>query len=115
MATSTSTPEIPIPQPPPHWLLGNIPDIDSSQAMLSTMKLAKLYGPIVRTDINGVRYIRIGSQALAHEICDDERFEKKVSGPLREVRHLAGTAYKRTKGLFTAETAEPVRPDDPSH
>ncbi|KAK3677505.1 hypothetical protein LTR78_002355 [Recurvomyces mirabilis] len=79
----TSTPEIPIPQPSPHWLLGNIPDIDSSQAMLSTMKLAKLYGPIVRTDINGVRYIRIGSQALAHEICDDERFEKNVETNLR--------------------------------
>ena len=70
--------EVPIPQPPPHFLLGNLPDIEPSQLMLSVMKLAKLYGPIFRLDIAGTRTIRIGSQELCHEICDDERFEKML-------------------------------------
>lgn len=69
--------KIPIPQPPPHWLLGNVPDIDTSQLMLSFRRLAKLYGPIYRADIAGNRFVRIGSQELVHEVCDDERFEKK--------------------------------------
>jgi cytochrome P450 / NADPH-cytochrome P450 reductase len=45
--------------------------------MLSIMNLAKLYGPIFRTDINGTHFIRISTQELVHEVCDDERFEKK--------------------------------------
>ena len=69
--------ESPIPQPPPHWLLGNMKDLDSSQMMLSLMKLWKLYGPIYRTDIGGIRFIRLCTQELVHEVCDDERFEKQ--------------------------------------
>lgn len=83
--------EVSIPQPPPHWLLGNLPDIDSTQRLASTMSLFKLYGPIFKLDMGGKSVIQVGSHELVDELCDDERFEKWVSGPLWEVRNMAGT------------------------
>jgi cytochrome P450 / NADPH-cytochrome P450 reductase len=96
--------EVTIPQPPPSWLLGNLPDVDVSQMALSVRHLYKLYGPIFRIDIAGAHFVRLGSQELIHEVMDDERFEKKVSGALWEVRHITGT------GLFTSDTEEHVSP-----
>ncbi|KAK5681441.1 hypothetical protein LTS10_005971 [Elasticomyces elasticus] len=68
-----------------------MPDVDPLQLTVSLMKLARLYGPIFITEIGGTRFIRLCSQELVHEVCDDERFEKTVAGALWEVRHLTGT------------------------
>ncbi|KAK6392109.1 hypothetical protein LTR65_003881 [Meristemomyces frigidus] len=92
--------EIQIPQPPTHFGSGNVPDVDLSQLMASGRKLYKLYGPIYRLDLAGSHFVHIASQQLMNEVCDDERFEKKVSGPLWQARHLTGT------GLFTSDNEE---------
>ena len=96
------TQETPIPQPPPRWLLGNLPDIDPSQLVASTRRLFKLYGPIFKLDMHGRTVIHVGSHELIDELSDDERFEKYVSGALWQVRNLVGT------GLFTTNSNEHV-------
>jgi hypothetical protein len=55
--------------------------------------MIRRYGEIVKLQVpNGPKNGRlfIGSQRLVHEIADQERFEKVVSGALEEVRSLAG-------------------------
>lgn len=94
MATTTTSPRLrPIPQPPSRPLLGNLTDIDKDDAIGSITQLIRRYGEIVKLQVpNGPKNGRlfIGSQRLVHEIADQERFEKVVSGALEEVRRLAG-------------------------
>jgi hypothetical protein len=94
MATTTTSPRLrPIPQPPPRPLLGNLTDIDKEDAIGSITQMIRRYGEIVKLQVpNGPKNGRlfIGSQRLVHEIADQERFEKVVSGALEEVRSLAG-------------------------
>jgi hypothetical protein len=94
MATTTTSPRFrPIPQPPPRPLLGNLTDIDKEDAIGSITQMIRRYGEIVKLQVpNGPKNGRlfIGSQRLVHEIVDQERFEKVVSGALEEVRSLAG-------------------------
>lgn len=92
--------EIPIPQPPTHLFLGNLPDLDSSHMLATYMNMTKQYGPIFALDMVRARTIYCGSQALVNEICDDTRFEKLVAGPLAQVRNMAGS------GLFSANSWE---------
>ena len=95
---------VPIPQPPTHayGFLGNLPDIDPSFHLKSLWHLSELYGPIYQLDFISSRVIVISSYELAHEVFNDEHFEKFVSGPLKELRALSKDA------LFTAYNNEPV-------
>lgn len=95
---------VPIPQPPTHayGFLGNLPDIDPSFAIKSLRHMSELYGPIYQLDFVSRRVIVISSYELAHEVANDERFEKFVSGALQELRALSKDA------LFTARNHEPV-------
>ena len=95
---------VPIPQPPTHayGFLGNLPDIDPSFAIKSLRHLSELYGPIYQLDFISERVLLISSYELAHEVFNDERFEKYVSGSLKELRSLSKDA------LFTAHNYEPV-------
>ena len=89
------------PQPKTTPLLGNIPDIavDPVQAL---MRLARSYGPLFKIGIPGAQtMLVVGSQALAHEVCDEARFEKKVHSALEQLRSFVGD------GLFTAYNQEP--------
>jgi cytochrome P450/NADPH-cytochrome P450 reductase len=96
-----SSPSIPIPQPPPHPLVGNLPDIDASKGVFGLVEVAEQYGPIVRIQFFNRSTIVVSSQRLVNEVCDESRFGKVLGVSLRQVREFAGD------GLFTAETQEP--------
>lgn len=89
--------EIPIPHPPTHLFVGNLPDIDPSHMLVTYRNLTKQYGPIFALDMVRKRYVYCGSQALVNDICDESKFEKYVAGALGQVRNVTGT------GLFTAQ------------
>ena len=80
----------PIPQPPPRLLIGNLKELDPDTPSLSLARILKQYGPLVKLNIVGREVLIAGSQGIVHELCDQKRFEKVVSGALGEVRHLAG-------------------------
>eukprot|EP01113_Clastostelium_recurvatum_P037740 TRINITY_DN5547_c1_g1_i4.p1 TRINITY_DN5547_c1_g1~~TRINITY_DN5547_c1_g1_i4.p1 ORF type:complete len:1173 (-),score=234.29 TRINITY_DN5547_c1_g1_i4:17-3535(-) len=91
-----------IPQPKPDFIIGNVRDVDPEFPIESLMRLADTYGPIFRlTFPGGARPIFVSSQEIVTEICDDTRFEKAISRPLKNIRDLAGD------GLFTAYQNEP--------
>lgn len=59
--------------------------------MTSIVNLMKRYGPIMAMKFpkQPKPVIMVGSQELVHELCDQERFIKNVSGALQEVRSVA--------------------------
>ena len=88
-----------IPQPPQHMfgLLGNLPDIEAGFQSRSFWHLMDLYGPIYKLNLGtGKDTILVGSQPLANEVFDQERFVKIPTRNLYELRALLGD------GLFTA-------------
>lgn len=89
-----------IPQPKPNKLLGNLPDLNPDSPVMGMMELAKKYGPIFKLELPGREMLVISSQELVNELCDEQRFDKKVHTALRNIRDFAGD------GLFTAETQE---------
>ncbi|MFC7622751.1 bifunctional cytochrome P450/NADPH--P450 reductase [Microlunatus sp. GCM10028923] len=92
--------ETPIPQPRPRPGLGNLPDLDPERGIFGFVDLAQRYGPIFRLDLPGGRLVVLTSQELVDEVCDEQRFDKQLHAPLRQVRDFAGD------GLFTARTDE---------
>ncbi|KAG7001370.1 bifunctional cytochrome P450/NADPH P450 reductase [Physcia stellaris] len=94
---------VPIPQPPTHayGFLGNLPDVDPSFALKSLRHLSELYGPIYQLDLLSRKFVVVSSYQLAHEVCDDEHYEKIVTGQSTELRALSKDA------LFTAHNHEP--------
>ena len=92
---------IPIPQPPPRPVVGNLPDIDSAKGVLGLVEVAQQYGPIVRIQFFNRSVVAVSSQKFVNEVCDESRFGKVLGIALREVRQFAGD------GLFTAETESP--------
>jgi cytochrome P450/NADPH-cytochrome P450 reductase len=91
----------PIPGPRPRPLVANLPDIDTDAPVQSFMALAREYGPIYRLELGGREIVVLSSQELVNEVCNEERFDKKIHSALRNVRDFTGD------GLFTAETSEP--------
>ncbi|KAL2014367.1 hypothetical protein VTN00DRAFT_1892 [Thermoascus crustaceus] len=86
----------PIPGPWGVPLLGNIYDLDKDQPSHSLGRLADTYGPIFRLNTLGRVRVFVSSHELVDELCDEERFAKKVSGGLGEIRNGVHD------GLFTA-------------
>lgn len=88
----------PIPQPPTHLygVLANLPEIDPSFPLSSFWRLHALYGPIFQLDLVSRKVIVLSSYELAHEVMDDERFEKVITAGLKELRPLI------KDGLFSA-------------
>ncbi|MEJ8849339.1 bifunctional cytochrome P450/NADPH--P450 reductase [Variovorax rhizosphaerae] len=89
-----------VPQPPMKLLLGNLGELDSKAPIQSMMRLAREYGPIYKLTLAGKDVHVISSQELVNELCDESRFVKRISGPLKEIRAFAGD------GLFTAYNSE---------
>jgi cytochrome P450/NADPH-cytochrome P450 reductase len=84
-------------------LIGNVRDIDTSKPIESLIALAREYGPIFRLHTpGGVRIIASGAD-LSEELCDDTRFDKKVTGGLAGLRRGAAG-----NGLFTSDTDDPM-------
>lgn len=94
------TPLSEIPQPKEKFLLGNILEVSGETPVQSLMQLAREYGPIYQLAFPGRKQIFVSSFALTDELCDAQRFDKKVWSPLQNVRSFAGD------GLFTAHTQE---------
>ncbi|KAF2651941.1 cytochrome P450 [Lophiostoma macrostomum CBS 122681] len=92
---------LPIPQPPTRFLFGNLGDIDPENMPASMWKLADIYGPIFKLDVANRTMLVCSDYELVNDLCDSDRFEKKVDGVLKEVRFLT------KDGLFTAYPGEP--------
>jgi cytochrome P450/NADPH-cytochrome P450 reductase len=90
----------PIPQPKPSWLTGNLGEFKGDAPLAGMVRLAKQYGEAFYLDMFGRRLVFINSQELVNEICDENRFEKRVHSSLKVLRELVGD------GLFTAYTKE---------
>lgn len=91
----------PVPQPPLKPIIGNLGELDSKAPIQSMMRLAGIYGPIFKLTLLGRDVYVVSSQELVNELCDESRFNKRVHGPLQEIRAFAGD------GLFTAYNSEP--------
>ncbi|MFT6518066.1 MAG: cytochrome P450/NADPH-cytochrome P450 reductase [Candidatus Azotimanducaceae bacterium] len=75
--------------------------IDAAAPVQSLLRLSKDLGEIFRLQLPGGKLLVVSSQRLVDELCDESRFDKKVSGPLYNIRDIA------LDGLFTANTREP--------
>src|SRR6266480_2032276 len=102
MPTQKATELETIPQPPLAWITGNLRELNPEFPNSSIWRLADIYGPIYKLTVINREVVVVSSQELVNEVCDDDRFEKVVSGSLEEVRALA------RDGLFTAYSHEPV-------
>ncbi|MFY0581784.1 cytochrome P450 [Cystobacter fuscus] len=97
-----SSPSSTIPQPHVRPLVGNVPDVGFETPLQNMMKLARELGPIFRLSFPGGRTaLVLSSHELVADVCDESRFDKQVSGALKQIRDFAGD------GLFTAMTEEP--------
>src|SRR5689334_8147931 len=90
-----------IPQPPTKPIVGNLLDVEVQTPVQGMIKLAHKYGPIYRLGIQDRSLIIVSGLDLVDELCDENRFDKKVWAPLRNVREFAGD------GLFTSRSKEP--------
>lgn len=81
--------------------LGHSRLIDTAEPVQSLLTLSKQLGEIYRLKLPGGNLLVVSSQRLVDELCDETRFDKKVSGALYNIRDIA------KDGLFTAKTTEP--------
>ncbi|MEJ3655218.1 cytochrome P450 [Actinomycetes bacterium KLBMP 9759] len=102
MTIAPSRSLVPIPQPKPLPLLGNLRDLDREKGIFNLMELSREHGPIYKLRVPGRDLLVVTSQELVDELCDETRFDKQLSAPLRNVRDFAGD------GLFTSDTDEPA-------
>ncbi|KDN36010.1 cytochrome P450 [Tilletiaria anomala UBC 951] len=91
----------PIPQPPERFLTGNLTDIHSTESLPDLVRLSAIYGPIYQLHLLDQYIVFLSSHEQVDHVCDEGKFEKGISPPLREVRDFAGD------GLFTAFGDEP--------
>lgn len=70
--------------------------MDPSFFAKSIWRLADLYGPIFQLDMINRKMVVISNYELCREVLNDDKYEKIVSGGLKEVRAVA------KDGLFTA-------------
>ena len=81
--------------------IGHTHLIDAAEPVQSLLALSKNMGEIYQLQLPGGKLLVVSSQRLVDELCDESRFDKKVSGPLSNIRDIA------LDGLFTAKTTEP--------
>ena len=103
MATALRAGQAAIPQPPPWPVLGNLPEIDRRHPCRASSGCATVW-PIYRMQLPGRQAILLSGHNLVNDACDEDRFDKLISTPLRKVRAFTGD------GLFTAWTFEPNWP-----
>ncbi|KAI0855196.1 cytochrome P450 [Xylaria cubensis] len=87
---------IPIPQPPAHWFIGNLPEMDPSFPLSSIWRLADEFGDIYKLNLVSRQNVFVSSYELSNELMDESRFQKSPTGGTKELRALLGD------GLFTA-------------
>ena len=92
-----------IPGPRALPLLGNAFDIDRADPLGGFVRMAQEYGPIFKIVTPGGMRLLVSGPELVDEVCDDARFDKKVSGGLANLRKGAAGS-----GLFTSDTDDPL-------
>lgn len=90
-----------IPQPKPLPFLGNMLQLKTDKPVQKLTQLALNYGEIYLLEMPFSNLIILTSQSLVNEICDEERFQKKVHQSLVNLKSFGGN------GLFTADTNDP--------
>ena len=92
----------PIPQPPTMPLVGNLHQVAlSGPPIENILRLSRTYGPLFRLQMQGRKITVASGFSVIEELCDDERFDKLVDGPMEELRAAIGD------GLLTADTGAP--------
>jgi cytochrome P450 / NADPH-cytochrome P450 reductase len=99
--TPLSLDELPGPRGLP--LIGNVFDIDTADPLGGFVRMAEEYGPIFKLATPGGVRLLVSGPELVDEVCDDARFDKKVTGGLSNLRK--GPAGS---GLFTSDTEDPL-------
>ncbi|MGQ0503880.1 MAG: cytochrome P450, partial [Myxococcaceae bacterium] len=101
MVATVSSQLQPIPQRRPKPIVGNASDLDAGAPVQSLMRLGRELGPIYRLKVLERSLVIVSSSDLVAELCDEQRFDKRVHGALQHIRDFTGD------GLFTARTDEP--------
>src|SRR3954471_4101101 len=101
MTTTISLDEIPGPRGLP--VLGNARAFDVNAPFESLLRLADEFGPIYRLVVPGGTRLIVTGPELMDELCDDARYDKKVTGGQAALRGAMGTS-----GLFTSDTQDPL-------
>ncbi|BCE03827.1 cytochrome P450 [Marinicellulosiphila megalodicopiae] len=90
------------PGPKPWPIVGNIPDLLGGPGLIQGLiGVGKQHGPLFRLTLSGYSPIFATNYDIINLLCDESKFEKKVSKSLEMVRQLTGD------GLFTAYPEEP--------
>lgn len=90
-----------IPHPRPYPVVKNLPQVDPDKPIQALTKLARDYDGIYQIFFPNATLTVVTSQELVNELCNEKRFQKKLSRPLLNLRPLA------KDGLFTAHNHEP--------
>jgi cytochrome P450/NADPH-cytochrome P450 reductase len=101
MTATISLDEIPGPRGLP--VLGNARAVDVDAPFESLLRLADEFGPIYRLVVPGGTRLIVTGPELMDELCDDARYDKKVTGGQAALRGAMGTS-----GLFTSDTQDPL-------
>src|SRR4051794_28475689 len=101
MTATLSLDEIPGPRGLP--VLGNARAVDADAPFESLLRLADEFGPIFRLVVPGGTRLIVTGPELMDELCDDARYDKKVTGGQAALRGAMGTS-----GLFTSDTQDPL-------
>lgn len=80
----------PIPGPAPKPFIGNLRDVDPELGALSIAKLIQRYGELIQLNFMGQQKLFAGSQRVVHELSDQTRFKKVITGALEQARNVAG-------------------------
>ena len=88
-----------IPGPRPLPLVGNAFDVDRADPLGGFVRMAQEYGPLFKIVTPGGVRLFVSGPELVNEVCDDERFDKKVTGGLANLRKGAVGS-----GLFATDT-----------
>lgn len=78
------------PQPKTVPILGNLLDLDVNSPVQSLIEISKRYDGIYKMDLPSRSFYVVTSHRLANELCDESRFDKRLHGPLQEIRNFAG-------------------------
>ena len=103
MSVKSPDPLDDLPGPRGLPVVGNVLQIDRKSPIEGFIATAREYGPIFKLTVPGGTRVFVSGPSLVEEICDDDRFDKKVTGGLSNVRK--GGAGN---GLFTADTDDPL-------
>ncbi|KAK3341493.1 cytochrome P450 [Lasiosphaeria hispida] len=87
---------LPVPHPPEKYFTGNLGEIDQTFAVSSFWRLADIYGSIFSLNLVKRKVIVISNYDLINEVCDDNKYEKFVTGVQESIRIFV------KNGLFTA-------------